>query len=283
MLATNIEPMFEDGSAATRLAWVLDQHPSAATHVVLESLVDTPLPRDLQVLAAKAWDRQYAAMGAVCAATRVAATVCNDGPDAQDDADAELALALRRTDREIAHQLHADRTLMSLPVLFGVFRAGDCTLRHVSAFIDITREVERDDVTAIDAAVSMRAASMTVSGLRRVVRKAMARLDSRSPEDKEKARRPRIGVRCYPQPDGLITVSATMPAADGVAFASELNRRADAARTTRRGGPRYRWSSTGGRWSDCATTRLSCSATGRSPPPTCEQCSVSRTRCFAVW
>jgi hypothetical protein len=41
--------MFEDGSAATRLAWALDQRPSAATHAVFESLLDTPLPRDLQV------------------------------------------------------------------------------------------------------------------------------------------------------------------------------------------------------------------------------------------
>ena len=64
-----------------------------------------------------------------------------------------------------------------------------------------------------------------------MVRKTTARLDSRSPEEKKQARRPRIGVRCRPEPDGLITIAATMPAADGVAMATELNRRADAART----------------------------------------------------
>jgi hypothetical protein len=223
--------MFEDGSAATRLAWALDQRPSAATHAVLESLLDTPLPRDLQVLAAKAWERQLSAMAAAVAATRVAATACRGAPQEQDDADAELALALRRTDTEMAYQLQQDRQLMTLPVLYSVFRAGECSLRHVSAFLDITRDVRLDDVLAIDEAVSDRAASMTVSGFRRVVRKTTARLDSRSPDDMNEARRPRIGVRCLPQPDGLITVAATMPAADGVALATELNRRADASRT----------------------------------------------------
>jgi hypothetical protein len=223
--------MFEDGSAATRLAWALDQRPSAATHAVLESLLDTPLPRDLQVLAAKAWERQLSAMAAAVAATRVAATACGGAPEEQDDADAELALALRRTDGEMAYQLHQDRQLLTLPVLYGALRAGDCTLRHVSAFLDITRDVDLDDALAIDQAVSARAASMTVSGFRRVVRKMAAKLDSRSPEQKQDARRPRIGIRCQPQPDGLITVAATMPAADGVALVTELNRRADAART----------------------------------------------------
>jgi hypothetical protein len=226
-----IEHVFEDGSAARRIAWVLEQPPSAATHAVLESLLDQPLPRGLQVLVARAWDRQLSAMTAVAAATNVAATACSDGPDAQDDADAELALALRRTDGEMGYQLHRDRQLLVLPVLYGVLRSGECTPRHVSAFLDITRDLRDDDVLAIDAAVSARAGSMTVSGFRRVVRKTAARLDSRTPEERTKARRPRIGVRCVPQPDGLITVAATMPAAAGVGLATELNRRADAART----------------------------------------------------
>jgi hypothetical protein len=223
--------MFDDGSAATKLAWVLDQVPSAATRAVLESLVDVALPRELRVLASKAWEREHATVGAIAAAARVAATVCHGGPDAQDDADAELALALRRTDGEMAYQLHQDRQLMTLPVLYAVFRSGECTLRHVNAFLDITADVKADDRVAIDAQVSARAASMTVSAFRRIVRKTMAKLDTRTTEEKTKARRPRIGVRCLPQPDGLITIAATMPAADGIAMATELNRRADAAKT----------------------------------------------------
>lgn len=225
--------MFEDGSVALQLQWVLDQQPSADTYAVLESLINRGLPRDLQVLAAKAWDRQLAATAALAAAARVAASTvgASAGPDAQDDADAELALALRRTDPEMAHQLYDDRALMALPVLFSVFAAGDCTQRHVQALLDLTRDLQPDDVLAVDAEVSARAATMTCSGFRRVVRKSVAKLDSRSPEDKKEARRPRIGARCIPQSDGLVTIAATMPAADGIAYLTELNRRADAART----------------------------------------------------
>ena len=225
--------MFEDGSAAARLAWVLGQPPSAATRAVLESLVDVPLSRDLRVLASKAWERQLAATAALAAAARVAATTVavGAGPDTQDDADAELALALCRTDGEMAYQLHRDRALMSLPVLYSVFAAGDCTARHVNAFLDLTGDLRDDDLLTVDAECSARAASMTCPGFRRVVRKTVAKLDSRSPEDKRKARRPRIGVKCVPQPDGLVTIAATMPAADGIAYLTELNRRADATRT----------------------------------------------------
>jgi hypothetical protein len=225
--------MFDDGTPALQLQWVLDQPPSADTYAVLESLVNRGLPRELRVLASKAWERQLAATAAVAAAARVAATTvgADAGPDEQDDADAELALALRRTDAEMASQLHDDRQLMSLPVLYSVLRAGACTLRHVSAFLDLTRDLLTNDVLTVDAAVSGRAATMTCSGFRRGVRKTIAKHDSRSPDEKNKARRPRIGVRCVPQPDGLVTIAATMPAADGIAYMTELNRRADASRT----------------------------------------------------
>jgi hypothetical protein len=101
----------------------------------------------------------------------------------------------------------------------------------VNAFLDLTSDLLTDDVHAVDAECSARAASMTVSGFRRVVRKTAAKLDSRSPLDKKKARRPRIGARCVPQRDGLVTIAATMPAADGIAYMTELNRRAEASRT----------------------------------------------------
>ena len=140
-------------------------------------------------------------------------------------------MALRRADGEMAYQLHEDRMLLGLPVLYSLLRAGECTLRHVTAFLDLTGDLREDDVLAVDTTVSARAATMTVSGFRRVVRKTTAKLDTRSAEEKTKARRPRIGVRCVPQPDGLVTIAATMPATDGIAVATELNRRADASRS----------------------------------------------------
>ena len=221
------------GSPEQRIAWVLTQPPSGATLAVLESLVDTVLTRAGRVLAAKAWERQRASVTALSAAAKVAATVVAPMSDCtRDSADTELALALRRTDGEMRYELSHDRRLLKLPVMFGVLRRGECSPRHVDAFIELTRDLVLDDVLAVDEAVGARAATMTVSGFRRVVRKAVARIDSRDPAEKRQGRRRKVGVRCHPEPDGLVTIAATMPAADGVAMMGELNRRADASRTT---------------------------------------------------
>src|SRR4051794_25241884 len=62
------------GTPEQRIAWVLTQHPCAATLAVLESLVEVVLQRRWRVLAAKAWERQRAAVTAYAAAARVTAT-----------------------------------------------------------------------------------------------------------------------------------------------------------------------------------------------------------------
>src|SRR5437016_499428 len=89
-----------DGSPEQRI-------PSAATQAVLESVAEVVLARDWRVLAAKAWERQRAAVTAWTAAARVTATVlgADAGPAEQDSADAEPALALRRSDRAMAFEL----------------------------------------------------------------------------------------------------------------------------------------------------------------------------------
>ena len=219
------------GSPEQRIAWVLSQPPSGATLAVLESLIDTVLTRRWRVLAAKAWERQRAAVTALSAAAKVTATVIPPMSDCtQDSADTELAWGLRRTDGEMRYELTHDRRLLRLSVLFGLLRRGECSVGHIEAFLHLTRDMLLDDVVAVDAAVGERAATMTVSGFRRVVRKAIARLDSRNPAEKRQGRRRKVGIRCHPEADGLVTIAATMPAADGIAMLGELNRRADALR-----------------------------------------------------
>jgi hypothetical protein len=124
-------------------------------------------------------------------------------------------------------QLDRDRRLTSYPVIFDLLRTGRCTLRHATTMVRLTRDLDLEDALDVDQAVGGRAATMTVPGFRRIVRKAVARLDRRSAEDRRQARRRHVGVRCYPGDDGLITLAATMPAVDGVAAMVELNRRAD--------------------------------------------------------
>lgn len=71
---------------------------------------------------------------------------------------------------------------------------------------------------------------MTVRAFRRVVRRMVARLDRRTPQQRETARRPRIGVKSWPQPEGLMTLGITMPATDGIEMLRALQGAADGLR-----------------------------------------------------
>lgn len=118
-------PATEAGTPEQRLVWVLGQQPSAVTWAVLETC-DVALPVRCRVLAARAWERQRAAVTAWSTAAKVSATVRKSpSPDDQDAADTELALALRRTDHEIAYELACDRRLVQFPSLYAVLAVGD--------------------------------------------------------------------------------------------------------------------------------------------------------------
>jgi hypothetical protein len=229
-----VEPPAADpfGTVDDRLAWLLTEPPSAVTLAVLESLTELALTARQKVLVAKAWDRQVSAVVvAAMDAKLTAVTTSLDGGEAADTRDAELALALRRTDLEMNLELRDARRLAALPVLRALLRHGETTLRHLSVLAHLTRDLHPADAAEVDAAVSARAASMTASGFRRVVRRVIAQLDKRTPEQRARARKQQIGVTVWPQDDGLVTVGITMPATDGIAALNALNADADRLRT----------------------------------------------------
>jgi hypothetical protein len=195
---------------------------------VLESLEADELSDAERVLVARAWDRQLAACSAESMAAKVAATV------AQRDAidyDAELALAMRRTDFELSHELHDARRAMAMPVTFALLRTGATTLRHIRALLEVSKELDDEDARELDDAVGHRAATMTASAFKRVARKLAVKLDRRTPEQKAAARKAKVGVKTYPQPDGLTTAAVTLPADRGLELLRELNRRAEESKT----------------------------------------------------
>jgi len=71
------------GPPAQRLAWVLEQAPSAETHAVLASLAGVRLSAAERMLVAKAWDRQLSAVTALAIAAQVAATTATTADDGQ--------------------------------------------------------------------------------------------------------------------------------------------------------------------------------------------------------
>lgn len=228
-VARMFDPRTGGETPGEQLDWVLAQRPSADTHAVLESLSQLRLSPDDAVSLAQAWDRQLSAMTVASMAAKVVATAPRGGLDG-DLLEAELALALRRTDGEVAYELSLARRVLSLPVMAELLRDGAVSVRHATSLADLVAPLDAVDAAEVDAEVSHRAASMTVAGFRRVVRKCVARLDRRTPEQRARARRPRIGVKVYPQDDGLVTLAATMPAEQGIAALSALNARADVLR-----------------------------------------------------
>jgi hypothetical protein len=215
------------GTPSQRLAWVLGQPPSAATCAVLESLADATLTKRDQLLAARAWDRQLAAThGAAIAATVRATTPEPEGMPA-DLLEAELALQLRRPDDVMAAEVFDARAVRRLPVMFGLLVAGAVTIAHARAFADLLAPLQAADRLLVDAEIGGRAATMTVRGFRRVGRRMVARLDRRTPQQREAARKGCIGVKTWPQPDGLMTVGVTMPATDGIEMLRALQSAAD--------------------------------------------------------
>lgn len=183
------------------------------------------------MLVAQAWDRELSSVTALAVAAKVDATGHGDR-DTTELFDAELALVLRRTDNELAYELSQARRLVSLPVMHALLRDGAVTPRHASSLVSLTERLDPQDAAEVDAQVSHRAATMTASGFRRVVRKLAAKLDRRTPEERARARKPLVGARLYPREEGLVALTATMPAADGIAALAAINARADASRTT---------------------------------------------------
>ena len=218
------------GDPSQRLAWVLKQQPSAATYAVLESLADVTLTKSEQMLAARAWDRQLSAThAAAMTAMAVAATPQPEGMPA-DLLEAELALQLRRPDDVMTAEVFDAKAMRRLPVMFGLLVAGAVTLAHARAFADLVAPLEPADRVTVDDELAGRAATMTVRAFRRVVRRAVARLDRRTPQQRETARRSRIGLKSWPQAEGLMTLGITMPATDGIEALRALQDAADSLR-----------------------------------------------------
>jgi hypothetical protein len=182
------------------------------------------------MLAARAWDRQLSAVQArSMTATSVAATPEPDGMPA-DLLEAELALQLRRPDDVMTAEVSDARAIRRLPVMFGLLLAGAVTLAHARAFADLVAPLEPADRVTVDDELARRAATMTVRAFRRVVRRMVARLDRRTPQQRESARRSCVGVKTWPKPDGLMTLGITMPATDGIELLRALQTAADRLR-----------------------------------------------------
>jgi hypothetical protein len=203
---------------ADALALLVSAAPGAAAIGALASIDPASLDAEARVLYLQAWERQHAWL---CAQQQVAiAAVAGPEPLGVDDwSREEVAVGLGLSVRSAQHRIHVARMLTEhLTATMAQLSAGRISWRHALVMVDECARLSRDQRAAVEAAVLDRAPSQTVAQFARTVRRAVlvaaplfekiARTDAAKSRD----------VVVVPEPDGMASVVATMPAADARAL-----------------------------------------------------------------
>jgi hypothetical protein len=195
--------------------------PSAQVITELVRIDHAGLSPDDRVWLAQAWERAQSWTAAQSAA--VVATVestlpvtpgyVDDDPDRS--AAAELSLALQLTENGARLRLDTARALQSTLAPAGhALARGDISYRHVMALAELVAGRTDDIARAVQDRVLARAATQTTSQLRTSIRRALARLDPRTEAHAHQVDREQRRVELFPEPHGMATVRAYLPAED---------------------------------------------------------------------
>src|SRR3954447_6638427 len=226
-----VNPWWMFATVREQLEWLVEQTPSAETAAMLERLRPFSMEATDRLLFAAACERAASASTAMSLRAMLDATTPDERWSDAEHLGDELALILRRTDRSMSAQLAFARRLDdALPVMFALLQTGAVSIGHARAIDDLTTLLTAEEARLVDEQVSERGATTTVSAFRRIVRRAVAKLDIDQNRRREKAKRT-AGVRLYPEPDGMATLSVRMPATDGIATLDALNAAADRMKT----------------------------------------------------
>jgi len=209
---------------------LLDVEPGPAAMAMLRSI--DPDRRDTKdkLLILRAWERQAAWLAAqqhtaMCDVAGPQALIHDD--PVRDEISAALGLSRQAADNRI----HVARTLAdTLPGTRELLEAGDISTRHALVMVDECAALDKRAAEQIEKKVLANAPHQTVAAFRRAVRRAVdcerAAPASAALAAHEQAKAERRVV-VVPEPDGMATLIATMPAGFGRGFRGgpELGRR----------------------------------------------------------
>ncbi len=178
------------------------------------------LSPDDRLYVVQAWDR----VCAWAAAQGQAAMAAFSGP-AVDDAGApgeglelgrdELAAALRLGRGTAQTRMDQARVLLDrLPATLALLESGDISERHAREIAEACKDLSLEQAAAVEARVLPRAPELTVAELRPRLRRAVAAADPQAFEVAHARAAKQRRVVMWPEPDGMATVAATLPAAD---------------------------------------------------------------------
>ncbi|HEY5183884.1 MAG TPA: DUF222 domain-containing protein, partial [Actinomycetes bacterium] len=210
--------------------------PSAAVVTELVRIDPADLSPDDRVWLAQAWERvqNWAAAQSAQVVAAVVSTFPTTPGYVDDDPDrsaaGELSLALRLTQNGARARLEVARALQSTLAPAGhALARGDISYRHVMALAELLAGRTEQTARAVQDRVLPRAATQTTSQLRTSIRRALAALDPRTAEQTHQDQRAQRRVEVFPEPHGMATLRAYLPAEDAQLVWLALD---TAARTT---------------------------------------------------
>ncbi|RZS90074.1 uncharacterized protein DUF222 [Motilibacter rhizosphaerae] len=176
------------------------------------------------------------AYGQITTATAEAVPDAARGGGAEASARAEMALALRMTERGTAAMVDGALLLTTRhPGTRWLLTEGHLSPAHARVIVDEASVLADEDVPALEAAVLRRAPERTVSELRRDVRRAVAKLDPRGAAERHAAAVQQRSVRVTPLPDGMAEIRALLTADEAQVVCGALDRIARDLPTADRG------------------------------------------------
>jgi len=202
----------------SRSAWLehsLTALPGAEQIHFLSSLDIDRLDDKTAILFMRAWERQ--ARWVAAKSHHIIARVAGPRPANFDEdwAREEVATALGVAPSTAKHRLEVARQLAGpLSGTAGALERGEISAMHAVVLTEETASVPEVVATAVQAVVLPRAGRLTVSALRRVVRRAVAVADPITAELEHASAAESRGVDCHPDNNGMATLEARLPAAD---------------------------------------------------------------------
>lgn len=216
---------FADDFAAAELAtddeiaaMLPDVRPGPLAMMMLQSIDVAAVGESNRVLVVQAWERQAAWVNARSQEALIAVVgtkaVCED-----DWVREEVACALRLSGRAAQNRIHAARTLTTLlPNTLALLEEGTISIRHALAFVDECRDLEEATITAVEARVLPKAPHQTAAAFRRSIQRAILAHEPERAELAHAEAAAQRSVRFVPEPDGMASVIATLPAPDARAL-----------------------------------------------------------------
>ncbi|WP_165400057.1 HNH endonuclease signature motif containing protein [Motilibacter rhizosphaerae] len=177
-----------------------------------------------------------AAYGQITAATAETVPGAGRGGGAEASARAEMALALRMTERGTAAMVDGALLLTSRhPGTRWLLTEGHLSPAHARVVVDEASVLADESIPALEAVVLRRAPERTVSELRRDLRRAVAKLDPRGAAERHADAVQQRAVRITSLPDGMAEIRALLTADEAQVVSGALDRIARDLPTVDRG------------------------------------------------